>query len=153
MRRGFSLVMAIIILVIVAVMSAMILGFSSQTIKTTSNIYLREQGKLLALSATEYALLALSGHNHNTNCIETINIDAEGAGLCYEVNMSLSYIVDTSLADAWSSSVPVGCPSWRVLSNNLNYTESNLTVVIDTIVSCNQEGEHIRFHRRSIQKP
>ena len=143
--------MAIIILVIVAVMSAMILGFSSQTIKTTSNIYLREQAKLLALSAAEYALLALSGHDHSQNCVETINIDAEGAGLCYEVNMSISYIVDFSLGTNWSNSST--CPNSRVLSDELNYEESNLTVIIDTIVNCKEIGENIRFHRRTIQKP
>lgn len=147
--------MAIIVLVVVAIMSALILGFSSQTIKTTSNIYLREQAKVLALSATEYAMLALSGHNHNNNCIETINIDAkEEAGLCYEVNMSLSYIVDSSLATAWSSASPVGCPPFRVLATDLTYRESNLTVIIDTIVTCTaDEGKDIRFHRRTIQKP
>ncbi len=143
--------MAIIILVIVAIMSAMILGFSSQTIKTTSNIYLREQARLLGLSATEYALLALSGHDHykqNNGCLKTVNIDATTDGLCYEVNMSISYILNgiNNGGNTWCND------GFRVLDNNLRYNESNLTVIIDTIVTCT-EDDSIRFHRRSIQKP
>lgn len=138
--------MAIIILVVVAVMSALILGFSSQTIKTTSNIYLREQGRLLALSATEYALLALSGHDHKINCLKTINIDTRQANLCFDINMSFSYIAN-GIDSSWCDD------DFRRLSNNLQYNESNLTVIVDTVVSCNEAGENIRFHRRSIQKP
>jgi len=147
--------MAIIVLVIVAVMSALIFGFSSQTIKTTSNIYLREQAQILALSSTEYALLALSGHDHSQNCLQQVNIDANGteSNLCYEVNMSLSYIVDSSLANAWRNAIPPTCPEFKILGDNLQYADSNLTIIIDTVVHCVNAGEHIRFHRRSIQKP
>ena len=150
MRRGFSLITAIIILVTVSTLMTLMIGLSSSSVKTTLDVYLKEQAQLLARSATEYTLLAISGHNNvNDGCIENINIGYPqgNANRTHDINISIWYMgrgIST-----------VNCAN--VIANNLSTDESNITVIIDTVVSVNQVNtgitEPIRVHRRTIQKP
>lgn len=126
---------------------SLMVNLSSSSVKTTLDVYLKEQAELLARGATEYALLAISGHNNSANCIQTINIAyPEGADNTHDINMSLTYI---------GRNMP-NCVN-NMLHNNIATQESNITVIIDTVVSVNQANtgisEPIRVHRRTIQKP
>lgn len=103
-----------------------------------------EQTKLLARSATEYALLAISGHERNstTKCVENINMKYPKSNPTYDINVSIYYI---------GKGLP--CDNDYILDNNISTKESNVTVIIDTTVTNNQSDEQIRYHRRTIQKP
>ena len=68
MRRGFSLIIAIIFLVLVATIGMFSLNTSAVTAKQTTDIFLREQADLLAQSATEVAILNLLQRNFSTDC-------------------------------------------------------------------------------------
>jgi len=138
-RKGFSLLLAIIVMITIATLMALMISLTSTTAKQTSDIYASEQTKLLAKSATELALLAISGHNNSANCIENINFTYQTN---YEVNMSLYYI---------GTSLP--CNQSHLLDNNISTDESNGTVIIDTYVTFKGSSEPIRYHRRTIQKP
>jgi hypothetical protein len=133
-------------MVTVAVLMALMVNLSSSSVKTTLDVYLKEQAELLARGATEYALLAISGHPNGTNCIQNINIAyPQGANNTHDINISLSYIGN-------------GMPNCaNMLDNAIVTQESNITVIIDTVVSVNQANtgisEPIRIHRRTIQKP
>ena len=149
MRRGFSMLTALIFMVLVATLGALALSLSTATVKQTSDLYLREQAELLVQSATEYALLAISGHAINTTngCLNTINATypTDGTDKLFDINISLYYL---------GVGLPNGC---RTIGTPANiYTnDSNVTVMIDTIVS-SADGislEPIRLHRRTIQKP
>jgi len=148
MRQGFSLLTAIIFLVLVATISALTLSFSAQAVKQTSDVFLKSQAELLAQSATEYALLAISGHevNATNGCLENINIlyPVNDGNFTHEANVSIMYI---------GNGLP--CNATAILSNTLDTNDSNRTVIIDTIVSTNPaiSTEPIRIHRRTIQKP
>ncbi len=145
MRKGFGLITAIIILMTVATLMALTISLSSSTVKSTTDIYLKEQAELLARSATEYALLAISGHDNTNNCVENINIayPTSGPNYTHEANLTIYYI---------GNSIP-NCSN--VINNSIFTSESNLTVIIDTVVRVNPAltSEPIRFHRRTIQKP
>ncbi len=138
MRKGFSLLLAIIVMITIATLMALMISLSTTTAKQTTDIYASEQTKLLAKSATELALLAISGHNNSANCINNINFTFENN---YEVNMTLRYIGD---------SLPSSC---QTLDNAIATPESNGTVIIDTYVDYNGSSEPIIYHRRTIQKP
>jgi len=138
-RKGFSLLLAIIVMIIIATLMALMISITSTTVKQTSDIYVSEQTKLLAKSATELALLAISGHNNNNNCIENMNFTYQ---TYYDVNISLYYI---------GNSLP--CNPSHLLDNNISTSESNGTVIIDTYVTFKGSSEPIRYHRRTIQKP
>ena len=137
-RSGFSLLLAIIVMITIATLMALMLSLSSTTAKQTTDIYVSEQTKLLAKSATELALLAISGHNNSLNCINNINFTFQTN---YSVTMKLYYI---------GNSLPAGC---NTIANTISTKESNGTVIIDTYVDYNGSSEPIRYHRRTIQKP
>ena len=156
MRKGFSLITAIVFMVLIATLSALALSFSALNVKQTSDTYLREQAELLLQSSTEYALLALSAHeiNATNGCLNTTNaqyIPHTGALAIFDINISINYL-------------GIGLPSKNALKpcqkfsdNDISTTDSNVTVIIDTIVSTNTANnittEPIRLHRRTIQKP
>ncbi len=137
-RQGFSLLLAIVVMITIATLMAIMISLISTTAKQTSDIYVSEQTKLLARSSTELALLAISGHNNSANCINYINFTYQTN---YDVNMSLYYI---------GTNLPSSC---NTLDNNISTKESNGTVIIDTYVTFNGASEPIRYHRRTIQKP
>ncbi len=140
MRKGFSLLTAIIFLVMIATISAISISFSTQTVKQTTDIYLKNQAELLIRSATEFALLAMSGHNYSNSCLNDINMTYSNQ---FDINVSIMYI---------GKGLPSGC---QTLDNNISTADSNRTVIIDTFVSTKADitTEPIRLHRRTIQKP
>ena len=149
MKKGFSLITAVMFIVLVATIAALALSLSSTSSKQTTDLYLREQAELLLQSGTEFALLAISGHDIaiTGNCINAINtqyIPTAGANPLFDINITISYMGNGLIA--------AGCAN--VLSDTVVTPESNVTVIIDTIVSDhNLSTEPIRLHRRTIQKP
>ncbi len=147
MRRGFGLITAIIILVAVAVLMTLMMSLSSASLKSTTDVYLKEQAELLARSAVEYTLLAISGHDNNNSCIENINITyPDSTTPTHEANVSIYYFFDGA---------PAGCS--HVLDGTIVTKESNMTALIDVTVrvDMNNTGitDPIVIHRRTIQKP
>jgi Tfp pilus assembly protein PilV len=141
MKKGFSLLTAVIFLVVIATISMLALSLSTQSTKQTTDIYLKNQAELLLRSGTEFAMLAMSGHDYSANCLENINMTYNKM---FDINVSIDYI---------GSGLP--CNSSHILDNNISTNDSNRTVIIDTIVTT-QAGittEPIRLHRRTIQKP
>jgi len=143
-RRGFGLITAIVVMITVATLMTLMMSLSGTSLKTTVDIYLKEQSELLARSATEYALLAISGHNNSNNCIQNINIEYPETNPTHEANLTLWYI---------GNSIP-NCVG-SVLFDDIDTNESNFTVIIDVVVNVVADGitEPIRVHRRTIQKP
>ena len=150
MRKGFSLITAIVFMVLIASIAALSLSFSTFSTKQTTDLFLREQAELLLQSGTEFALLAISGHDivATNNCINAINSQypQAGAAAIFDINITINYM---------GSGLPAaGC---NILSNAVDTNDSNLTVIIDTIVETTPDNnistEPIRLHRRTIQKP
>ena len=141
MKKGFSLLTAVLFLVVIATLSMIALSLSTQSAKQTTDDYLKVQAELLAKSGTEFALLAMSGHDYNSSCLNNINITYNKQ---FDVNISIMYI---------GSGLP--CVPSHILDNNIKTPDSNRTVIIDTFVTT-KDGittEPIRLHRRTIQKP
>ena len=140
MRKGFSLITALIFLVLIATISTLALVLSSYSTKQTSDIFLKNQAELLLRSGTEYAMLAMSDNNYSTSCLNNINMTYNST---HDISISIGYI----------GSGLTGCTN--ILANDIATKESNRTVVIDTWVRV-KDGiatEPIVLHRRSIQKP
>ena len=139
MRKGFSLLTAIVFLVLIATITALSISLSTQSVKQTGDVKLKSQAELLLRSGTEYALLAISGAPNG--CLKQVNISYDSM---FDINASIMYI-----GNGFSGT---NCIQ---LGSDINTSESNRTVIIDTIVTT-KEGiitEPIRLHRRTIQKP
>jgi type II secretory pathway pseudopilin PulG len=149
MRKGFSLLTALLFLILVATLGALALSLSTQTTKQTTDLYLKEQAELLLQSGTEYALLAISAHDFNTtNCLTQINstYTPDGTQTLFDINISLRYFYEGT----------INCPTpSNNNASNIVTDDSNMTVMIDTYVTSNSSitTEPIRLHRRTIQKP
>lgn len=145
MRKGFGIITAIVIMMTIALLMSMSIGLSTATTKQTSDLFIKEQAKLLTRSATEYAMLAISGHDNKVNCIKNITIK-------YPSSTNPHYIANVNI---WylANNAPLTCP---LIKNNISTDESNLTAIIDVVVEAQNIlgiSEPIKIHRRSIQKP
>ena len=137
-RKGFGLITAIIIMMVIAILMSLTMGLSSTTVKHTTDVYLKEQAKLLLRSSVEYALLAISGHDNSSDCVESVTIN---------------YPQFTSKVDIWyiGKGIPTGCG--HVLDNSIMTDDSNYTAIMDVTVTTTASTEPITLHRRTIQKP
>ncbi len=145
MRKGFGLMVAILIMMTVSMLMTMMLSYSTSSAKSTVDLYLKEQAQLLGRSATEYALLAISGHENSTSCVEGINmLYPQTVNPTHEINVTIWYI---------GNGLPTTCNN--IIHNNISTVESNLTAIIDVVVQVQADltSEPIKIHRRTIQKP
>ena len=144
MRRGFSLIIAIIFLVLVATIGMFSLNTSAVTAKQTTDIFLREQADLLAQSATEVAILNLLQRNFSTDCPITAGNEIiiknqpfpNAANTLFRVTVRVDRLfgtIGTCVGDAISTPGSVG------------------TVILDTVVQ-SATPIPVRVHRRTIQK-
>ena len=138
MRRGFGMITAILIMMTVAVLMTLMIGLTSSTTKQSTDIYLKQQAELLLRSSTEFALMAISGHDNSNNCVETVTINQTP----FVAKVDIWYI---------GNGLPTSCG--HKLDNTLQTDDSNLTAIIDVVVTSNASTEPIRLHRRTIQKP
>jgi len=141
MRRGFSLLTALIFLVLIATISAISISLSTQSAKQTGDVYLKSQAELLLRSGTEFAMLAMSGHDYNKSCLNDINMTYNNT---FDINVTIYYI---------GRGLPLS--DCNTLDNTISTDDSNRTVIVDTFVTTkpNITTEQIRLHRRTIQKP
>ncbi|SMC10104.1 hypothetical protein [Nitratiruptor tergarcus] len=140
MKKGLSMLTAIIFMLIIGLILSLTISLLSTNVSKTTQIYIYEQAKLLAQSATDYAVLAASAHPNNS-CLNAVNFTYQNS---FDINITLYYI---------GSGLPAGC---NMLDNNLNNQESNKTLIIDTKVSLRpslaQDSAPISYVKRTIQK-
>lgn len=144
-RGGFAMIMAIGVVVLLSTILALSLRMTNITTKNTTDSYLHEQALILTRSATEGALLAISGYDRvaNNKCINHIDatFPSSGATKLFDIDVDIQYIGFNQ----------TGC---RKLVSNISTPESNGTVILDvTVTSASGVAtEPIRYHRRTIQK-
>ena len=148
-RAGFAMMMAIMVIVIIATLMAASLSMTSETSKRTTDVYMHEQALLLTRSATEYALLKLSGENRAAGgaCLNNIQ-------MAYPTNAAATKLFDININISYYGLETVCNNSLNPAPNNIITPESAGTILLDVMVSSNQNLpiEPIRYHRRTLQK-
>ena len=95
MKKGFSLILAIIFILLVASIGALSMSISSSSAKTSVNLFIHEQAKLLADGAVEYAIMKVQQNNFATTCVDEIEIKyPNGTSPTFRANISITYIFD-----------------------------------------------------------
>lgn len=135
MKRGFSLIFVIMFLVVLGSIGSLMMVFSASTVKQTTDNYLYTQAELYAKSSTEYALLAIDGHDFSTGCLNKVDINTT----LFDINMTFRYFM-------------VGCPLTDCNCTEITTKESNGSVLISTIIT-SKSDDNIRFFRETLQKP
>ena len=86
MKKGFSLIMAIFFVILIATLGMMSMSLSSKMVKQSSDIYLKEQAELYAMSATSLAVLDMQGTDYSKDCLTEKAYDF-GDGFSARVNI------------------------------------------------------------------
>ena len=95
MKKGFSLILAIIFILLVASIGALSMSISSSSAKTSVNLFIHEQAKLLADGAAEYAIMKVQQNDFNATCVDEIEINyPNDTSPTFKANISITYIGD-----------------------------------------------------------
>lgn len=145
-RSGFSMIVAIFVIVLVAWLGSQVLHVAANESKSTGDRYLRYQAELLADSATDYAVMRIGDYNTTNQCLQDISItvnDAAGNAM-YDIVSTIYY--------SFQGAAPVNCPAKNILAINSGLDP---VVLIDTNVTVRSglSTEDISVHHRSWQKP
>ena len=93
MKKGFSLILAIIFILLVASIGALSMSISSSSAKTSVNLFIHEQAKLLADGAAEYAIMKVQQNDFAANCVDEIEINyPNDTTPTFRANISITYI-------------------------------------------------------------
>lgn len=141
-KRGFGIITAIVLLVLIATVGAMIISIAAMNSKKATDDYLRIQAEMLAASATEFAVMRIQGFNRtiNNNCLETVTINADP----FTAKATINYLLAADLPNCNNK-----------LATNVQDTDLNGMAIVDVVVTT-KEGtttEPIRIHKRTLQKP
>lgn len=145
MKRGFSLIMAIFFVVIIATLGMLSLNFSTKTGKQTVNIYLREQAELYAKSAIDFTVLAMQRNDYSKNCLDNLTLKFDDT---FSANVDVIYL-DSAMTGCKNRSG--GAVSTYSVKSGKGDNMAILDVVVSTVPGISPEP--IRFHRRTIQRP
>ena len=154
MRKAFSMVMAIFVILILATVAMVVLNMTASTVKNTTMQYRQEQAALYAKSYTELAIMTVTDYNRaaNVRCVETINSNIpnlasynDGSG--YQTTVNIYYIGNglpctpaRVLNGANIPSVVAGAAPYVIIDTDVRY--------MDTSTSASP----ITYHRRTLQK-
>jgi len=152
-RKAFSMLTAIVIIVLMATVAMLIMNMSGKLVKETTAQYQREQAILLAKSYTEYAVMAVTANNRTANCLNTINGTVGDATTTSPNN---GYRIRTHIAYIGTNAAIGTCSGTRTLAILAAGSDTPLTIIVDAYVDYkdldNLAGPNITYHRRTVQK-
>lgn len=143
LRDAFSMITAVFLIVIMSTIGIFVMNLSGKVIKTTTAQFQDAQAQLYAKSYTEFAILAVTGHDRGSNCIEEITGTIAGD---YSIRTYIAYI---------GANAEIGnCSGTRQLGNSLT-TKTPLTIMVDVYVNytdLDDANQTLTAHRRTVQK-
>jgi hypothetical protein len=156
-RKAFSMLTALVIIILMATVSMLVFNLSGKMVKGTTTQFLREQAMLLAKSYTEYAVMAITANDRNTttNCITGI----EGSNIIRSIDQS-GYRVRVNIFYIGNNTEVQYCTD-NILSDDVTTPETPLSAIIDVYVEYKDIDSHvsdiddrpwITYHRRTLQK-
>ncbi|MSN97163.1 hypothetical protein F1B92_08325 [Campylobacter sp. FMV-PI01] len=148
MKNGFSLIMAIMFILIVSTLGLMALRFSTLTVKQNTNSYLKTQAELLAISAAEIALLEMQKTNYTKKCLDGIDIEY---GIL-KATVKISYF-DQDLKSLCTEKKMMD-QGVEPLTSKKPGTNDNVAM-FDIVVESKDKNltGPIRFHKQTVQRP
>lgn len=153
MRKAFSMLTAIFVMILMASLAVFILNISSKAVQATVVNYKKEQAALYAKSYTELAIMAATANDSNdSSCTKTItgSVGADPTtGEGYAVEVNIAYI--GNITSSASCTVLNGA--------DIIATPNALHIIVDTFVRYKPSidvdagsARWITYHRRTLQK-
>lgn len=161
MKRGFSLIAAIFFIIIISTVGLLALSYSAMAAKNTGDLFVKEQGKLLAISAAEYAIMAMQSHlypdypdrnnNTGTNCLDEVHLSYPSNNdndKLFDIRVNIYYLDHNLVARGCRANNVIGTQG---VSSNLDRHMALLDVNVES--THNVPGEKIRYNRRVLAQP
>jgi len=145
-RKGFAMILAIFVVVLVALGGVLLLSNVTTGSKSVGNNYLHAQAELLAMSATEFAVMRAQGFDTTGgDCLNSINITVQdSAGVAaYDANVTIGYSFENAEPNNQCNTLA---------ENTGNATTMLIDVTVTTNPAANLSTEPIRVFKRSWQK-
>jgi hypothetical protein len=142
MRKAFSMITAIFVIVILATIAMLALRMVASTSQSTTIQYRKEQAQLYAKGYTELAVMAVTQYGRSANCINNI---AGTTGDGYTISGTIRYIGAAGMNGACN----------RLGTTTAGGGDSIASVVIDMDVSyadASTSQSTIVYHKRTIKK-
>lgn len=165
MRKAFSILTAIVVIVMMAGVTALVMNLSGKIVSETTAQYRKEQAILLAKSYTEFAILAIQGHNMQANgCLTTItgivnstqfdtaNSGAANNGEGYRVTARIQYTgLPASIACA-SNTASTSTDVSVLVDVNVRYKDLDTVGLIIANGGSATDAPWVNYNRRTLQK-
>ncbi len=155
MRQGFGLPQVLLIILFIGGIVSVTMKYTSLGAQHYADSYTREQAELFLQSATEEALLHVSGHSRSgNNCLQYINITSPDQRFDANITINKYYFSDGT-----------GCTQKDSNNNDINETiqtqESNGMIDMTVIVTSKDPktnpslklAHQVRLMKRSLQRP
>jgi len=149
LRKGFGLIYALFVIVLVAGVISLALRYAKSSIIKTTNIYEKESAELFLNSAVELSLLAISGYKRNSTnrCLKDINITSNDKRFIAKVHIKWYYLTSGSNDVLYCSD----------LTHQISTEESHAMAMLEIEVDSNDTNPKntipLRIIRRTLQRP
>ena len=136
MKKGFSLLLSIIFLMVMAFIGMMAMSFSASSSHHMSNLFLDTKANLALKSSTEYAILALHGHDFSKGRLNEINLSYP----FFNSNIKFHYFL-------------TNCSSTDVNCSSIITGDTNATVLVYVTVTSKLSNYPLRKVKVTLQMP
>lgn len=150
MRRGFGLVQALLVIILISGIMVIAMKYAKISIKQTSDAYAKESAELFMDSAIEMTLLGISGYERNSTsgCLKEVHILSEDKRYQADVNITHYYLLKNSQ----------DCLFCGTLCVPVETEESHGMAMLEVSVFTNEnhpknQDKKIRLTRRTLQRP
>ncbi len=161
MRKAFSMLTAVFIIILMATVSAFVVNISGQAVETTVLQYKKEQAVLYSKSYTELAIMAATANDSTAGTAPSCAQDIDGR-IGTDVNNGIGYDIQTRISYIGNN---LKCATTRELNNQAIpiVTDDALHIIIDVYVKYRDPAfiaaagtatgaPWITYHRRTLQK-
>ena len=136
MKKAFSMLLTIIFIMVMAFIGVMIMSFSSFSVKHASSSIMDIRANLALRSATEYAILALQGHDDKKR-VDEINLSYP----FFNANVKFHYFLVNC-----NESADKNC-------SKISTQDTNSSVLVYVTVTSKIPSFHIRKVKITLQNP
>jgi len=136
LRKSFAMLIAIAFIVVMSIVGYMILQFNSSTNLRVTRSFVNTKAELMLRSATEYAILALHGHNFTNGCLNDVNLSDD----FFNIHIQYHYFL-------------TNCNPTLCRCSLIQTADTNGSVLVYVTLTSKNPNFHIRKVRFTLQNP
>ena len=154
MRKGFGLIQALIVIVLISTILVIAMKYAQITTRQTVDLYTKERAELFMDEAIELTLLAISGYDRNAtrDCLRQVNFISEDRRFDANVTIRQYYLFngldnDVNLTTCFNDG----------MIQAVQTEDSHGMVLLEATVETNSTNPRnktqMRIHRKTLQHP